>query len=291
MDLKLGTISTTVDGGVLSAAFDSPPMNLIGPQMIHDLATLFDYLEAADEVRVVVFSSANADFFLPHVDLLARVEYTAELAAALGEDDAFIASLFRRLGELPTISIAKVAGRARGGGSEFALACDMQFASVEHAVFGQFEVGIGGTPGAGAIQRLARQLGRARALEAILGADDFDARTAEAYGWINRAVPQAELDTVVDRLAHRIARWPRMAVTETKARIGRVTLPHPDELRGDGLLMRRLAATPELQQRVAALLARGLQTPGDAELSLNDAIAALPADRWPTADFGSHSDA
>jgi enoyl-CoA hydratase/carnithine racemase len=275
MPLQLDTIRTALDDGVLSATFDSPPINLIGPELVHDLVHLLDHLAATPEIRVVVFSSADPDFFLPHVDLLKVGEYTAEVARATAPGDAYLGFLFRRLSELPTVSIAKIAGRAGGAGSEFALACDIRFASLERAVFGQLEVGTGAIPGAGAIQHLSRLMGRGRALEVILGSDDFDAATAERYGWINRAVPDAELDAVVDRLAGRIARFPAGSVAAAKIRVNTVTLADPAEVRADAQLFQELARGPELGQRIGALFEQGLQTRSATELRLGAAIGEL----------------
>jgi len=182
------------DKGVLGVVIDAPPMNLMGPELVRDLAGLLGVLESGQETRVVVLESADPDYFVPHVDLTKVAEYTAEAAKAGGPDDASPGMLWHTLSELPVVSIAKIRGRARGAGSELALACDMRFAAAENAIFGQIEVGAGAVPGAGGVQHLARMLGRGRAMEAILGADDFDAEVAERYGWINRALPDAELD-------------------------------------------------------------------------------------------------
>src|SRR5215471_14952734 len=200
------TLRVTSDGkGMLSVVIDAPPMNLIGPELVRDLVSLFGALESDQEARVVVLESADTEYFVPHVDLTRVAEYTAEAAKAGGPDDASLGMLWHKLSELPVVTIAKLRGRARGAGSELALACDMRFAARENAVLGQIEIGVGATPGAGGVQHLARLLGRGRAMEAILGADDFDAELAERYGWINRAVPDADLDAFVAPLARRIA--------------------------------------------------------------------------------------
>ena len=191
------------DEGVLGVVIDAPPMNLIGPELVRDLVSLLGALESDQETRVVVLESADPDYFVPHVDLTKVAEYTAEAAKAGGPDDASLGMLWHKLSELPVVTIAKIRGRARGAGSELALACDMRFAARENAILGQIEVGVGAPPGAGGVQHLARLLGRGRAMEAILGADDFDAEQAERYGWINRALPDADLDAFVARLARR----------------------------------------------------------------------------------------
>src|SRR6202035_5965569 len=173
--------------------------------LVRDLVGLLGALESGQEARVVVLESADPDYFVPHVDLTRVAEYTAEAAKAGGPDDASLGMLWHKLSELPAVTIAKIRGRARGAGRELALACDMQFAARENAILGQIEVGAGALPGAGGMQHLGRLLGRGRAMEAILGADDFSAEVAERYGWINRALPDADLDAFVAPLARRLA--------------------------------------------------------------------------------------
>ncbi|MEK6439588.1 enoyl-CoA hydratase/isomerase family protein [Pseudonocardia sp. T1-2H] len=200
------------DEGVLGVVIDAPPMNLIGPELVRDLVTLIGTLESDPVTKVVVLESGDPDYFIPHVDLTKVAEYTAEAAKAGGPEDASLGMLWHKLSELPVVTIAKIRGRARGAGSELALACDMRFAARENAILGQIEIGAGTNPGAGGVQHLARLLGRGRAMEAILGADDFSADQAERYGWINRALPDAELDAFVARLARRIASFPADAL-------------------------------------------------------------------------------
>ncbi|PWI19406.1 enoyl-CoA hydratase [Streptomyces sp. Act143] len=244
--------------------FDNPPINLVSYDVFAALADLVDRMEADEDLKVVVFDSADPDFFLAHFDLVPPKEpYTGpswlETAA--------------RMARSRVITIASVRGRARGVGSEFTLACDMRFASKEKAVLGQPEVGAGITPGGGATERLPLLVGRGRALEIIAAADDFDAETAERYGWINRALPDAELDAYVDRVATRIASFDRRPLAEVKSLINRSTLPSETDLEAGQDTFRTALTWPEAQERVRRLLQRGMQQRGDLEYRLGEGIA------------------
>ncbi|SEO06559.1 Enoyl-CoA hydratase/carnithine racemase [Actinacidiphila rubida] len=276
MNRSYETIDVRVDGQVMTARFDAPPMNLIGPEVVRDLVSLIDDLSQPDAPRVVIFTSADGDFFFPHVDLTKVAAYTAEAAKAGGPGDASLGMLFRKLSLLPVVTIGLLRGRARGAGSEFLLACDMRFASREKAVLCQIEVGVGTPPGAGAIQHLTRLLGRGRALEVLLTSADFDADLAERYGWINRALPDAELDAFVARLAARLAGFPRAGLAAAKAAVNAVALPTPDAVRADAALFQEHVRSEASQRRTAVLFDRGLQTRGPLELTLGDALIELP---------------
>ena len=200
------TLTVRVEGGVLFAAIAAPPMNLLGPALVRDLVALITQAEADAAVQVLVFTSADPDYFISHVDVTWITEYREEAAKLTGEPS--IALLFRHLSASRLVTIAQIEGRVRGAGSEFVLACDMRFAARESAMFGQPEPGLGVIPGAGGVQHLVRLMGRARALEVLLSADDYDAELAERYGWINRALPAKALGEFVRALAHRIAGFP-----------------------------------------------------------------------------------
>src|SRR5258708_497098 len=194
------------EGGVLFAEIAAPPMNLTGPGFYRDLVSLIQRAEADNAVQVVVFTSADPDYFIAHVDVTPIKENREAAAKLAGE--ASVALPFRHLTPSPLVTIAQIEGRVRGVGGEFALACDMRLAARESAIFGQFEPAFGVIPGAGAAQHLTRLLGRARALEVMLSADDYDADLAERYGWINRALPANELGDFVGSLAQPIASFP-----------------------------------------------------------------------------------
>ena len=273
---EYSTLRIRQDGPrVVTATIDAPPMNLIGPALVRDLVGLLDALESDDVIAVLVLDSADPDYFVPHVDLTKVAEYTAEAAKAGGPEDGSLGMLWRKLSDVPVVTIAKLRGRARGAGSELALACDMRFAARENAVLGQPEVGFGAPPGAGGVQHLARLLGRGRAMEALLGAADFNADEAERYGWINRAVPDAELDEFVADLARRIASFPGDAVRATKSVINELTLAPADAFRTDAKSFRHFVASDVVQARIATLFGQGLQTRGDLELKLGSRIATL----------------
>src|SRR6201988_4144389 len=209
------TIKVRKEEAVLFVEIAAPPMNLLGPELVRDLVSLIQRAEADNAVKVLVFKSADADYFISHVDVTKIKEYREEAAKLVGEPS--IGLLFRHLSASRLVTIAQIEGRVRGAGSEFVLACDMRFAARESAVFGQFEPAFGVLPGGGATQHLVRLMGRARALEVMLSADDYDAELAERYGWINRALPAKALDDFVRVLAHRIAGFPadgRVAVKE-----------------------------------------------------------------------------
>ena len=243
--------------------FDNPPLNIVGARMFEDLQDLLARMDASPSLRVVVFESANPEFYLAHFALTAESLGLLKTAGPSGLPilmDAFV-----RLTRSPIVSIAKIRGRARGVGSEFVLACDMRFASRENAVLAQVEVGAGVHPGGGGTERLPPLVGRGRALEIILGANDFDGATAERYGYVNRALPNSELDGFVDALARRIASFDRRPIAAAKNLINEVSLPPADRLL-DALNSFTTALTwPETQQRFRALFKRGLNRPGDME--------------------------
>jgi enoyl-CoA hydratase/carnithine racemase len=263
------------DEGVLGVVIDAPPMNLIEPELVRDLVTLVGELESDQDTRVMVLESADREYFVPHVDLTKLAEYTAEAARAGAPEDASLGMLWHKFSELPVVTIAKLRGRARGAGSELALACDMRFAARENAILEQPEVGFGTSPGAGGVQHLGRLLGRGRAMEAILGAADFDADEAERYGWVNRALPDAELDAFVAGLARRIASFPAEAVRSTKQVLPDLTMPGPDAIRADARRFHQLVGSDTVKARTATLFAQGLQTRGPLELDLGDRIGSL----------------
>src|SRR5215510_11963564 len=196
--------------------FDHPPINTITATTVAELARLVDLIERDTQLNVVMFDSANPDFYLAHYDTEHDPAKTAALPPGPTGMHAWL-DLTVRLSRAPVVSIAAIRGRARGAGSEFVLACDLRFGSRENTLLGQFEVGIGVVPGGGPMARLARLVGRGRALEILLVADDFDGPVAEQYGYVNRLMPDDELEYEVEEIALRLARFDHDAIARTKS--------------------------------------------------------------------------
>lgn len=259
-------MSTRLDRGVLFVTFDNPPINLLDLPMMLELDRLGWEIAADDSVRVVVFDSANPDFFIAHVDVGVILELPTEVPPK-ADSLAFFHAMVDRFRTMPKATIAKIEGRARGGGSEFVLSLDMRFAALGRAVLSQPEVAIGIIPGGSGTQRLPRVMGRSRALEVVLGCDDFPADLAERYGYINRALPPNELGPFVERLAYRIASFPAQAIAHAKASLDAAELPTIQGLIEEAHYFNQAVATQEAQRRMKRFLERGGQT-RDGELDL-----------------------
>jgi len=269
------TLKVSQEGAVLFAEIAAPPMNLMGPALVRDLVSLIQQVEADAAVKVLVFKSADPDYFISHVDVTKIKEYRAEAAKLAGE--ASIALLFRHLSASRLVTIAQIEGRVRAAGNEFVLACDMRFAAREAAIFSQPEAAFGLIPGGGGAQHLARLIGRARALEVMLSAQDYDADLAERYGWINRALPASALGDFVRALAHRIAAFPAVGLAAVKDRVNAIALAPAEDFRRDSDLFGEGSRNPEAQRRFQAAFKRGFQT-REAEMDLARVLGEL-ADR------------
>jgi enoyl-CoA hydratase/carnithine racemase len=241
---------------------------------VPQLNDIITALENDEHVKVVVFDSAVEGFFMTHYDFLAKPEDTTRLPTGptgLGP----LSDMLVRLSRAPVVSIASIRGRATGVGSELALACDMRFASREKAILSHFEVGAGVVPGGGPMARLPRLMGRGRALEVLLGADDIPGDLAERYGYVNRSFPDTDLDAFVESLATRIASFDKQAISETKRFVDVASLPPDFEIAPEWNVCLASIMRPAAQERIGKLLERGLHQPGDVENRLGYHVGQL----------------
>jgi enoyl-CoA hydratase/carnithine racemase len=245
--------------GRWTITFSNPPINMFLPTTIVELGAVMAEIEADSAVKVVVFQSANPDFYVAHLD----VAKAAERPEVLGLWREFVL----RLASAAVVSIAKIRGRTRGIGNEFVLACDMRFASRQNALFGNPEVGVGLIPGGGALEWLPRLVGRSRALEFVLSADDFDAEIADRYGWVNRTLDDGDLDTFVDTLVRRLASFERETLGAAKAQINRFGMPTAAELQSSNEMIFPMLALPDAQARRPKLRGIGYGVPSDFEMN------------------------
>jgi enoyl-CoA hydratase/carnithine racemase len=254
--------------------FDLPPLNIFGPREIPQLEAVVKSLESDDHVKVVVFESAIEGFFLTHYDFLAKPDEPA--AERLGSTGLRpLPDMLARLSRAPVVSIASIRGRATGVGSELALACDIRFASREKAILSQWEVGAGLVPGGGPMARLPRLMGRGRALEVLLGAEDINGELAQLYGYVNRSLPDSELDGFVDAFAVRIASFDKRAIAETKHLVNVASLPSDAEIAPEWDAFLSSVQRPATQARIKRLMELGFHKPGDVEDRLGHYVGRL----------------
>jgi enoyl-CoA hydratase/carnithine racemase len=248
-----------------------PPINIFDPEMLPQVGEIIAAIETDEQVKVVVFDSAVEGFFLIHLDFLANLDELAHLPPGSTGLHPWPEMLVR-LSRAPVVSIASIRGRATGMGSELALACDMRFASREKAILSQFEVGAGLVPGGGPMARLSRLMGRGRALEVVLSADDISGDLAERYGYVNRSLADAQLDGFVDALATRIASFDKQTIADTKRLFNVASLPPDVEIESGWNACVASMARPATRQRIKTLIERGFCKPGDAENRLGDFV-------------------
>lgn len=262
----------TVADGIASVVIDNPPINLFDLRLYPELLRASAELAADDDVRVVVLSSANDEFFIAHFDvsLIQLIPTNLPVPEVLNDFHA----MCERFRTMPKPTIAVIEGRVGGGGSELALSCDMRFAALDRAVFNQPEVALGILPGGSGTVRLPRLIGRSRALEVVLGCDDIDAELAERWGWVNRALPGDQLWPFVDRLARRIARFPPHAVAAAKASVLRSDHAVTEALLAEGGAFNATLGHPDTVSAMQRFLDIGGQT-RDGELRLADLAADL----------------
>jgi enoyl-CoA hydratase/carnithine racemase len=253
---------------------DNPPLNVMGPELVLQFRELVTALETDDQVKVVTFESAVEGYFLNHSDFRAKFEDLTGIPQGPTGLEAW-PDILVRLTRAPVVSIAVVRGRATGNGSELALACDMTFASSEKSIFSQWEVGVGLVAGGGPMARLPRLIGRGRALEVLLSADDIRGEQAEFLGYVNRSLPDAELDAFVNALAARIASFDKWALANTKRLVNEASLPPDVELAAGWDACMASIKRPAAQASIKALLEQGFHEPGDAENRLGFYLGRL----------------
>jgi enoyl-CoA hydratase/carnithine racemase len=253
---------------------DNPPLNLMGPEFVLQFRDIVAALENDEQVRVVTFESAVEGFFLNHSDFLAKLEDLTTIPQGPTGLEAW-PDILVRLTHLPVVSIALIRGRATGNGSELALACDMSFASLEKAILSQWEVGVGLVAGGGPMARLPLLIGRARALEVLLSSDDIRGEQAERMGYVNRALPDAELDGFVEALARRIASFDKWAIANTKRLVNAASLPPDVQLAAGWDACISSIGRTAAQERIKALMQQGFHKPGDAENRLGHYLGNL----------------
>jgi enoyl-CoA hydratase/carnithine racemase len=258
---------TRVTPAYWRVTIDHPPFNIFGAESIPQLAAIVREIESDPTVKVVVFDSAVPGFFLTHYDFSAPLERTTSIPAGPTGLPA-LPDLLVRLSRAPVVSIVSIRGRATGVGSELALASDLRFASRENAVLSQFEIGAGFVPGGGPMARLPRLVGRGRALEILLSGSDIPGELAERYGYVNRALPDAELDAFVDALARRISSFDKQAIAQIKKLVDDASLPPNNAIAAEWAAFLTSVQRPVAQRTIGALMDMGLQSKPDVERHL-----------------------
>jgi enoyl-CoA hydratase/carnithine racemase len=268
--LRLGKISPNY----WRVTFDNPPLNLMGPEFVVEFAKIVTAIENDEHVRVVVFDSAVEGFFLNHSDFTVKLEELTGLPQGPTGLEAW-PDILVRLTRAPVVTIAKIRGRATGNGSEITLASDMAFISREKGLLSQWEVGVGMVAGGGPMARLPRQIGRARALEVLMSSDDIGGELAEAYGYVNRSLPDAELDAFVDALATRISSFDKWAISNTKRLVNAASLPADVEMAAGWDVCIASVERPATQARIKAFMDLGFHKPGDQENRIGQYLERL----------------
>jgi len=255
------TISVELDEGVLTATLSNPPINVMTAALYTDLVAFTQQVQDDESVRVLVLQSADPDFFIAHFDIELILTFPTDTPPVKAENLSDFHLMCERVRTMGKPTIAKIAGRVGGGGNEFSASCDMRFGLKNKTVVNQMEVPLGILPGGGGTQQLPRLIGRGRAMELILGADDLDAVTAEKWGYLNQIFDtQAELDAYVHRLAHRMALWPPAAVALAKQSILNAELPIGEGLREEAYLFQQTLRNPSATANMSRALQMGAQT-------------------------------
>ena len=269
------TITTSHQSGVLTATISNPPINVMTFQLYQDLVAFTAEVEKDDTVKVLVLQSADPDFFIAHFDVEAILTFPTDTEAKRSEHLSDFHLMCERVRTMPKATIAKIAGRVGGGGNEFCSACDMRFGVKGKTVINQMEVPLGILPGGSGTQHLPRLIGRGRAMEVILGADDLDAETAEKWGYLNRTFETSEaLDDFVDTLSQRIALWPSEAIGLAKQSVLNSELPLDEGLKEEAYLFQQTLRTDSAPRNMARALEMGAQT-REGEMRINELMAEV----------------
>lgn len=270
MSYDYETIATRFSKGVLFATISNPPINVMTRSMYMDLVGFTSEVESDEAVKVVVFQSGNPDFFIAHFDVELILTFPVDQPAERSETLSDFHLMCERVRTMPKATIVKMAGRAGGGGNEFASSCDMRFGIKGKTIINQMEVALGILPGGSGTQRLPRLVGRGRAMEICLGSDDIDAETCEKWGYLNRIFESgSELDEYVDRLAYRIAKWPAQAIKLCKQSLNNAEMPIEEGLLEEAFLFQQTLRTDSAQRNMHNAMQLGLQT-RDAELRMGE---------------------
>ena len=270
MDYEFYTLQIDIAGSVLTATINNPPVNVMTTPLYMDLVNFTSQVEQDDRIKVVVFDSADPDFFIAHFDVEAILQFPVDSPAEKSMEMSDFHLMCERVRTMPKATIVKMAGRAGGGGNEFASSCDMRFGLRGKTMINQMEVALGILPGGTGTQRLPRLVGRGRAMEICLGSDDIDAETAEAWGYLNRIFDTREdLDRFVDDLAQRISVWPAKAIALCKTSINNAEMPWEAGLLEEAYLFQQTLRTDGAQQNMRKAMAMGLQT-RDGELRMGE---------------------
>ena len=261
MNYEFDTLQIDITGSVLTATINNPPINVMTTTLYADLVNFTSQVEQDDRIKVVVFDSADADFFIAHFDVEAILQFPIESPAEKSLELSDFHLMCERVRKMPKATIVKMAGRAGGGGNEFASSCDMRYGIRGRTSINQMEVALGILPGGTGTQRLPRLVGRGRAMEICLGSDDIDAETAEAWGYLNRIFDnRLELDRFVDDLVRRISAWSAEAIALCKASINNAEMPWESGLLEEAYLFQQTLRTEGAQKNMRKALAMGLQT-------------------------------
>ena len=255
------TLEVTQRVSVVEVTINNPPLNVMTLQLYSDLVEFTEKVEHDDSVKVIIFQSANPGFFIAHFDVEAILEFPTDSPAKRSEKLSDFHLMCERVRTMPKATIAKIAGRAGGGGNEFAASCDMRFGLLEKTIINQMEVALGILPGGTGTQSLPRLIGRGRAMEVCLGCDDLDAKTAESWGYLNRAFnSKSKLDEFIKNLSDRISSWPIEAISRCKASINNSETSWQDGLVEEAFLFQETLRTKTAQTNMRTALNLGLQT-------------------------------